>query len=210
MSTTPAAPIRLYTNPLSGHGHRVQLLLSMLELPHVVINVPLPEFKSAEHLRRNPFGQIPVIEDGDLTLFESNAILVYLATRYGDGRLLPRDAQQAAAVQQWLSFAAGPIYNGPNIARLCTQFGAPLDGEKARKTATAFFSVIEKLLAGRRFAIGDAPTIADVAAYAYVAVAPEGDVSLDPYPAIRAWLGRVEALPGFVPMHRGGLKTLAA
>jgi glutathione S-transferase len=209
MSNAPAAPIKLYTHRLSGHGHRVQLLLSLLKLPHAVIEVPLNAFKSAEHLARNPFGQIPVIEDGDFRLFDSNAILVYLATRYDDGQWLPRDAARAAAVQQWLSFAAGPIYNGPNTARLCRQFGMPHDFDRAQQIATAFFSVIERLLEGRRFAIGDAPTIADVAAYSYIAVAPEGEVSLDPYPAIRAWLARVESLPDFVPMHHGALKTLA-
>lgn len=201
--------IKIYGNPLSGHAHRVRLLLAVLELPHQVVDVAMAELKRPDFLAKSPFGQIPVLEDGDCVLYDSTAILVYLATRYdAGGTWLPRDPVGAAAVQRWLSFASGPIYNGPNSARLVKQFGLALDHDRAKAIAVRFFDVIEKELALQDYAAGNGPTIADVAAYAYIALAPEGDVSLDPYPAIRAWLARVEAWPRFVPMHRGGPATL--
>lgn len=211
MSENQATPsIKVYTHPLSGHGHRVVLMLSLLQLPHQIINVPLPDLKKPEYLQKTPFGHIPFIEDGEFTLYDSTAILVYLATRYDDGAWLPREARSAATVQRWLSFASGPIYSGPNNARKVRQFGAPLDQAQAQALACAFLAVIEDELKHKAYAAGEAPTIADVAAYAYIALAPEGDISLEPYPAVRAWLARVEALPHFVPMHRGGLATLNA
>lgn len=198
----PAHPIRLYGAKLSGHTHRVLLFLNLLDLPFEVIEVNLPagDHKRPEFLAKNPFGQIPVIEDGDVVLYDSNAILVYLASKYDDGTWLPRDPLGAATVQRWLSLAAGQILRGPGFARLITVFGAPLDQEQAKAIAVALFKILDVELHGKQFALGDAPTLADVAAYAYIAHAPEGGVSLEPYPNIRAWLHRIEALPRFVPM----------
>lgn len=216
MSPTPATsrprhPIRLYTTRLSGHGHRVQLFLTMLDLPFEVVEVNMKagDNRRPEFLALNPFGQVPVIEDGETVLFDSNAILVYLAKRYGDPSWLPDDPQGAAAVQRWLSLAAGPIAYGPCAARLVTVFGAPLDHAFTQRVAVKLFDVIEGEFANKRFAAGDTPTIADVAAYAYIAHAPEGGISLDPYPNLRAWLRRIEALPRFVPMPQTKAGLLA-
>lgn len=216
MSPTPAAsrprqPIRLHTTRLSGHGHRVQLFLTMLDLPFEVVEVNMKagDNRRPEFLALNPFGQVPVIEDGETVLFDSNAILVYLAKRYGDASWLPDDPHGAAAVQRWLSLAAGPIAYGPCAARLVTVFGAPLDHAFTQRVAVKLFDVIEGEFASKRFAAGDTPTIADVAAYAYIAHAPEGGISLDPYPNLRAWLRRIEALPRFVPMPQTKAGLLA-
>jgi glutathione S-transferase len=208
----PAEPIKLYTTLLSGHGHRVKLFLTLLDLPFEVIelNMQAGENRKPEYLALNPFGQVPTIQDGELTLFDSNAILVYLAQRYGDAAWLPDDPTGAAAVQRWLSLAAGPIAYGPCAARLVTVFGAPLDHEHARKIAVKLFDVIDEELAGMPFAAGAHVTIADIAAHTYIAHAPEGGVSLQPYPNIRAWLGRVEALPRFIAMPSTKAGLLAA
>ncbi|KVG73063.1 glutathione S-transferase, partial [Burkholderia ubonensis] len=185
-------PIRLHRSSLSGHCHRVQLFLSLLGLPVELVEVDMRggENRRPAFLALNPFGQVPIIEDGGTVLFDSNAILVYLAKRYGDPSWLPEDPQGAAAVQRWLSLAAGPIAYGPAAARLVTVFGAPLDHASAVRIAQRLFDVIDPELAARQFAAGDRPTIADVAAYAYIAHAPEGGVSLEPYPHVRAWLAR--------------------
>ncbi|WP_431858545.1 glutathione S-transferase family protein [Azospirillum sp.] len=204
----PSTPIRLHRHPLSGHAHRVELMLSLLGLPVEPIDVDLRggAHKRPEFLAMNPFGQIPVIEDGDVTLADSNAILVYLAGRYDEaGRWLPRDPVTAARVQRWLSVAAGPLASGPASARLVTVFGAALDHERCKSVAAQLFAVLDRQLADSVFLAGDAPTIADVALYSYTAHAPEGGVALDAYPNIRAWLARVEALPGFVPMRRSAV-----
>ena len=204
MTTKPAQPIIVYSSPFSGHAHRVRLLLSLLDLPHEVVDVDMRSgaHKAPEFLARNPLGQVPVIEDDRVTIYDSNAILVYLAARYDDGTWLPREPVAAATVQRWLGLAAGPIAFGPNRARAASLFNAPVDGEHAKQVATGLLTNLEKELSDKAFALGDRPSIADLAAYAYIAVAPEGGIPLAPYPYIRAWLGRVEALPGFVPMQR--------
>lgn len=193
--------LQLYRNAISGHCHRVELFLSLLGLPFESIDVDLAQkqHKSADFLAMNPLGQIPVLRDGDLTLADSNAILVYLEARHAPGQWLPRDPAGAARVQRWLSLAAGPLAYGPAAARVANLFQLPADSNHAVR-ANGLFQLMEATLASSAFLVGESPTLADVAHYAYVARAPEGGVSLQPYPAIRAWLARIEALPGFVPM----------
>lgn len=200
----PEQPVKVYGNTRSGHVHRVRLLLSLLQIPEQFIGVDTAhgEHKRPEFLAKNPFGLVPVIEDGPVTLYDSNAILVYLATRYGGERWLPRDAVGAAQVQQWFSLAAGEIRYGPANARAIQLFGRALNLEHAQETARNLFSVLDRMLANRKFALGEIATVADVSAYSYIAVAPEGGIALDPYPNLVAWLRNVEALPNFLPMPR--------
>lgn len=207
----PAAPLRLHRFTLSGHCHRVEFFLSLLGLSFEIIDVDLKSgaHKQPAFLAMNPFGQVPVLEDGKCVLGDSNAMLIYLASKYDDGTWLPRDPAAAAHVQQWLSLAAGPIASGPAAARAATLFGEPHDVERARSIAHALFVVLDKEFDARHFAIGDHPSIADVAGYAYIAHAPEGGVSLDAYPNLRAWLARVAALPGFVPMQESRIRNAA-
>ena len=86
------------------------------------------------------------------------------------------------------------------IARAIKQFNAPLDHNQATRIAQRLLRFMEQHLAGRSYLAAEHATIADLACYSYVAHAPEGGVSLEPYPSVRAWLARVEALPAFVPM----------
>jgi glutathione S-transferase len=152
-----------------------------------------------------------VIDDQGVVLADSNAILVYLAQKYGNGRWLPADPVGAAKVQRWLSVAAGPIAFGPARARLITVFGAPFNAAEVIAYAHTVLKVIDHELANTPYLAGTEPTIADVSAYSYIAHAPEGNVSLDEYANIRAWLTRIEALPGFVGMPRtvAGLQKTA-
>lgn len=203
--------IKLYNFPRSGHAHRVELMLSLLELPTELIFVDLAKgaHKQPDFLALNPFGQVPVIDDQGVVLADSNAILVYLAQKYGKGRWLPTDPVGAAKVQRWLSVAAGQIASGPATARLITVFGAPYNAEEVIARSHALLKVIDQELTHTPYLAGDEPTIADVAGYSYIAHAPEGNVSLVDYPHVRAWLARIEALPGFVAMPRTvvGLQT---
>ena len=211
--TLPAQPIRLYRHPLSGHAHRVELFLSLLGLPCELIDVNMVRgaHKASEFIaKNNPFGEVPVIEDGDVTLADSNAILVYLAMRYdGTGHWLPRDPEGAARVQQWLSVAAGQLAYGPSLARLITLFGARFDLDRAQATGRHLFEVLDTELAKRPYLAGDTPTIADIALYTYTAHAPEGGLTLEPYGHVRAWLAGIEALPGFVGMRSSTPPALA-
>ncbi len=202
--------LRLHRFPISGHSHRAELMLSLLGLRAELVTVDLPngEHKLPAFLAKNSFGQVPVLEDGALTLSDSNAILVYLAERYDEAnRYWPRDPAGRAQVQRWLSVAAGQLAAGPAAARLVRIFNAPLDHALAVRKAHDLFTLLDQELSARPFLVGETPTLADVALYTYTAHAPEGDVSLEPYPAIRSWLSRIEALPGFVPMPRSSAKA---
>lgn len=203
--------IKLYRHPLSGHAHRVELLLSLLQQPTELVFVDLAKgaHKHPEFLALNTFGQVPVIDDNGTVVSDSNAILVYLAKKYGNGRWLPEDPLGAARVQRWLSVAAGQLAFGPAAARLITVFGARFNAEEVLARAHALFQVMESELAKSPFLAGDSATIADIANYTYIAHAPEGNVSLQDYPHLRAWLARIEALPGFVPMQRTAAGLLA-
>ena len=196
--------IKLYRHALSGHSHRAELLLSLLNKPFELVDVDLVNgaHKQPEFLAMNRFGQVPVLEDGETVIADSNAILVYLAERYDTTHSwLPVDPDAAAEVQRFLSVAAGPVIYGPATARLVNVFGADKDKDVAITIAHQLFDVLDSHLADRDWLAGSRPTIADVSNYAYIAHAPEGDVSLDGYPNLRGWLARVENLPGFVPMQ---------
>nr|WP_282098174.1 glutathione binding-like protein [Pseudoalteromonas sp. MMG010] len=127
--------------------------------------------------------------------------MIYLVQKYApNSQWLPCDAKSAANVQRWLSIAADNIYSGPCAARLVTLFGAPLDHAGAVKKSHDLLIMMEAYLENRQWLVQTHITIADVAAYSYIAHAPEGGVSLKAYPNIRAWIGRIEQLPNFVPM----------
>ncbi|WP_440658579.1 glutathione S-transferase family protein [Ensifer adhaerens] len=196
--------MKLYRHPLSGHSHRAQLFLSLLGVPHELIDVDLKAraHKAPEFLALNPFGQVPVLDDEGTVIADSNAILVYLAKKLGRIDWLPEDPAAAAKVQKWLSVAAGDIAFGPAAARLVTVFGANLDAEGAISRAHRVLAQIDAELAGHDFLVGARPTIADVALYSYVSAEPEGNVDLSDYAHVRAWLSRIERLPGFVGFEK--------
>ena len=196
--------INLYRHPLSGHSHRAELLLSILGLKANIIDVDLMSGaqKQQSFLKKNVFGQVPILEDDETIIADSNAILVYLATQYDpDHQWLPSNATDAAQVQRFLSVAAGLIANGPASARLVNVFGAGLDHQQAIETSHKVLTVLEQHLHNRLWLATNHPTIADIANYTYIAHAPEGDVSLGAYPNVQAWLKRIENLSGFVPMQ---------
>lgn len=205
--------MQLYHFPLSGHAHRARLFLSLIGAEVEVIDVDLGagEHKQADYLQLNRFGQVPVLVDGDTVIADSNAILVYAAKKFGRTDWLPDSALEAAAVQRWLSVAAGQIAFGPAAARLITVFGANFSPDEVIGRAHDVLTVIEAELAGHDWiAGGPKPSVADVALYSYIARAPEGNVDLSPYPGVNAWLARIEALPGFVPFPRSPVGLAAA
>jgi len=193
--------IRIHSFPLSGHAHRVRLFASLADIAHEVIDVDLANgaHKQQPFLALNPAGQVPVIEDGDDIISDSNAILVYLARKYAPS-YIPADPKGEAEMQKFLTLAAGELAFGPAAARLINVFKAPLDADFCKATAAKFLGKLEAHMEGREFLVDGKPTIADVAIYSYTAHAPEGDVSLEPYPNVRRLLAAIEALPGFVPM----------
>lgn len=192
--------MKLYFHPISGHSHRARLFLSLIGIKHDLISVDLlaGAQKRPEFLKINPFGQVPVLDDDGVIIPDSNAILVYLARKLGKTDWLPDDAQGAAAVQRWLSVAAGELHRGPARARLKVLFKLQDDAAELIKNAHTVLKLIDDTLDGREWLVGPRPTIADVALYSYIVSAPEGNVDLSAYASINAWLRRLEALPGFV------------
>lgn len=196
--------MKLYYAPLSGHAHRAHLFLSLLGVAHELVEVNLAqgEHKTPAFLALNALGQVPVLDDDGVVIADSNAILVYLAMKEGRKDWLPDTPREAAAVQRWLSVAAGPIAYGPCTARLITVFGRPFNPDEVIQRSHVVLGQIDAALADRDWIAAPQPTIADVALYSYIARAPEGNVDLAGYANVRGWLARVEALPGFVPFQK--------
>ena len=197
--------LRLYDNLISGNGYKVRLLLSQLGLPfeRVEMDIFKGETRTPDFLARNPNGRIPTLrlEDGS-HLAESNAILVYLAE---GSDLWPAERKARAETLQWLFFEQ--YSHEPYIAvlrfwahlpALTAQQEAERPGRKERGEDA--LGVMERHLAERSFFVGERYGLADIALYAYTHVAEEGGYDLAPYPAVRAWLERVAAQPGHLPI----------
>ncbi len=201
--------LRLHDNLTSGNGFKARLLLAQLGLPYerVEYDIDRRETRTPEFLLKNPNGRIPLLEleDGSF-LAESDAILWYLAE---GTRFLPDDRRQRAEVLQWMFFEQ--YSHEPNIAtvRFWITHATPvtplieLSLPAKRAQGAAALGVMESHLARRTFFVGERYTIADIALYAYTHVAGEGGFDLTPYESVRAWLARVAAQPGYVPITRG-------
>lgn len=194
--------MKLYDLELSGNCYKVRLFAALARIP---LEIAAVDFLAGAHKRPplsdlNPWGEIPILVDGAVVLRDSQAILVYLASRYAGDAWLPRDAAGMAEVMQWLSTAANEVQNGPAAARLVDKFGYAIDKADTLTRSTRILALIEAHLADHQWLALERPTIADCALFPYVALAPEGGVSLSDYPNIRHWLDRLRALPNFLAM----------
>ncbi|WP_158809741.1 glutathione S-transferase family protein [Beijerinckia sp. L45] len=200
--------ITLHDYILSGDCYKIRLLLAMLGLKYDVSKVdvhPGRDNETPRFLALSPLGRIPVLQEDDLVLWDANAILTYLALRYDSARAwLPADAAHHAAVAVWLGFAATEL---DGILRLRMSAITSAAGDVTEPLAQAYrtLTVLEDHLAegeirGAKWLVGDGPTIADIATFPPVALAPDASISLDRFPAIWRWLDRVKRLDGFIVM----------
>jgi glutathione S-transferase len=197
--------VRLYDFLPSGNGYKVRLLLRQLSIPYELIEMDITrgETRTPEFLAKNPNGRIPLIElDDGRFLAESGAILFYFAE---GTRFLPSDRWKRAEVLQWMFFEQYSHEPYIAVARAWLHlFG--LDEERRRqlpqkqKLGYDALGVMERHLAAREYFVGDEPSIADIALYAYTHVADEGGFDLARFPAVRGWLARIRSLPGYVPI----------
>ena len=195
--------IKLYGHEISGNVYKVRLLLALLNIDYEYIRVDLlkGEHKQPEYLKLNPFGQVPLLVDGDRIIPDAQAILVYLARQYGDEQWLPSEALALSQVVRWLSTTTGEIRQGVEQARQFYLFGAKsVNIEVAHQKSAFILNQINQHLADREWLELGHPTIADIAAFPYIALAGDGKVSLEPYPHILAWIKRIKKLPNFVGM----------
>lgn len=192
---------------LSPSCYKARLLAALLGAPLELKPVdfhPGQQHKSPPMLALNPAGSIPILQDGDLILTESSAILTYLAARHGPEWLADGSPEEAAQMQQWLSFSHR-LTAALGGARLIEMLHAKGDLDACQAQGVAALRELESALFARRLAgqsslVGDRLSIADIACFPYVALAPDGSVSLDPYPSIRIWMRTIRALPGFIEM----------
>lgn len=195
--------VKLYGHEMSGNSYKVRLFLELLTIDYEWIKVDLMqgEHKAPEYLALNPFGQVPLLVDGETTLADAQAILVYLARQYGGEPWLPLEALPLAQVVRWLSTTAGEVRQGPENARLYYLFGATtINIERAHQKADQILTQLDQHLSTHTWLEFERPTIADVAVFPYVALARDGNIKLDAYPHVLAWIDRVKHLPGYIPM----------
>lgn len=200
--------IQLYGHELSGNSYKAKLMLSLLDLNYDWIQVDLLKgaHRQPEFLTLNPFGQVPVLVDGDMVLADAQAILVYLAQKYGGESWLPLDAESISRVVRWLSTTAGEVRQGPESARLYYLFNAiNINMEQATQKSEFILTQLNQHLAQQEWLECGHPTIADVAVFPYIALAHDGKIDLSPYPSVLEWLERVKHLPNFIGMS--GIET---
>ena len=198
--------LRLHDNHLSGNGYKPRLLLAHLGQSYERIEVDIlkGESRTPKFLAKNLNGRIPVLEleDGNC-IAESNAILNYLAE---GTRFLPSDRLERALVAQWMFFEQYSHEPYIAVARHWIQHVEMTESQREQlpekqEGGRNALAVMERRLEESDWFGGDAMSIADVALYAYTHVAEEGGFELGDYPAVSAWLARVAAEPGHVPMN---------
>jgi len=193
--------MKLYLVAVSGNSYKVRILLSLLKVPHelVFVDTRNKAHKKQPFLSLNPRGEVPVLEDDGVVLWDSAAILVYLARKHGGEQWLPDAPGPMAQVMQWVALAGNEIQFGLQYARRGVLQDRWTAGtlEQGQAMARVALNALELRLAGHAWLALDRPTIADIACFPYVETAPEARVPLDPYPAIQAWLARCKALPGW-------------
>ena len=194
--------MRLYTHERSGNAQKVRLLLGFLglEFEETSIDIPAGEQHGPTFTAIAPLGQVPVLEDYDVRLRDSQAILIYLGGAYGRGAWWPIEARAQGLVAQWLSFAALELQTGLNLSRLNRLLGAPCDMAAALAQGARTLRFLENHLSHNEWLELGRPTVADCACAPYVALAGEAGHDLGDYHQVTAWISRIEGLPGFKPM----------
>lgn len=194
--------MKLYMAERSGNAYKVRLLLSLLDIPYekVVIDLSRREQKQPAYLKLSPRGQVPVLEDGGRVIWDSTAVLFYLARKYGGENWLPIESGEMAEVMQWMALAQNEIHYGLQFARAIVHLSRPGNLEECQAYGRVALRVMEDRLEGHAWLALGHMTIADIACFPYVAMAPDANIPLDEYAGLRAWVERIQALPGYVPL----------
>ncbi|MFT5171930.1 MAG: glutathione S-transferase [Gammaproteobacteria bacterium] len=198
---------RLYNSEISGNCYKVRLLFSFLGLDYE--KVPIGKVPGsptsandvpAGFLKLNPRGQIPVLEMDGQVLWDSTAILIYIARRHGGEQWFPLCANGMARVAQWLALAQNDILFGVARARSIRQGRQIASLEDAERFAQRAMATLQAGLEDQQWLAAEHPTIADIACYPYAALAADAGIALEDYPALPAWFRRIQALPGYLDM----------
>ena len=204
--------LTLYDHPRSGNCYKVRLFLALngRDYQSRFVDVLARKNQTAEFERVSAFQQIPALTDGDTAIWDSHAILLHLAHHYAPEWLAP--LPRIGAMHAWLSVSANEIANSLQPLRLTRVVSnaeaahhlgvseALLDVPGMQARTDRVLQRLEKRLADHAWlAGGEAPTVADIACYGYLALAEEAAIDIAAYPAIAAWRKRIQQLPGYVP-----------
>ena len=196
--------IKLYEHPLSGNAYKAKLLLHQLSVEYegVTVDIFAGEHKKEEFSALNPNCKIPVLSDGDFVMWESNAILFYLAKKFSPNPYLSDDPETYGLIAQWAFFGKTTIDPNLALARYFAKFLPPDQVppgmmEKLHAQGNVALAILEDHLSRTEFLSGDY-SIADIACYPYTMLCEEGGFNLEPYPSVRRWCGSVEGTPNFI------------
>ncbi len=199
--------MKLYTHPLSGNAYKAELLLSHLGVEFEKVNVDIfkGEHQTGEFTKLNPNRKIPVLVDGDFVIWESNALLFYIARKFAPSPYLPEDPEAFGKMAQWVIFGKTTLDPPLALVRFWTKY---LPSEKVDAKAVAqkrvegrvALEILNEGLKNREF-LADTYTIADIACYPYVSLAHEGEIDISQYPEVSNWVKTVESQPGFTQMR---------
>ena len=195
--------MKLYDFEHSGNCHKIRMMLSFLNIEYERVDIDLlkKDQLHPDFVKLNPLHKVPVLDDDGVILRDSVAILIYLARKYGKQEWYPDDPLAMAEIQQWLSFSVNEVFNGLAISRAIIIFRRDMDLTEPRRIAKDALATMEHQLKDHDWLALNHFTLADLACYPYTALIHEGELSLDAYPAIRAWFKRIEAIPNCPPMR---------
>jgi glutathione S-transferase len=204
--------ITLYASPHSPNSRKVHWALEEMGVPYTYKNVDLMkrEQKQPDFLKLNPNGRVPVIDDDGFILYESNAILWYLADKHGHGVIVPDDVSERALIDQWMWWQAsdfGPGIGRPWLMKLRERFGQALDAARHKEhleTATAPIALLENHLASHSYVVADRFSIADIALAESYGLADAAGISRAELPHLNAWHARLAERPAFIKTRPAG------
>lgn len=195
--------LRVHSTMPSINGYKVRILLSMLDVPYELVDIDMygGEHKREPFLSLNPFGQMPAMEDGDYTIADSHACLVYLARKHdSSNRWLPVDAEREAKVAEWLSKSANEVHQGPWMkrAKIRRPDAIKLPDEEIDARCDHVLGIMDGHLAGREWLALEHPTIADVSCFSPISMLKISGYDTDKWANVTGWLDRFRALPGAI------------
>jgi glutathione S-transferase len=199
--------LKLYDHPLSGNCYKVRLALSQLgvEYEKEYLDIFKGEQHSSGYQSVNPNRKIPVLIDGGFHMWESNAILLYIGRKYSPNGLYLEDLEGYGRMAQWLFFGKTSIDPNLAVARYFTKFLPPENRDEKRLNelrtqGNAVLGLLDSHLETNDYLAG-IYSMADIACYPYVNLAPEGGIDLSPYPSVIMWLDRIRSQPGYISME---------
>jgi glutathione S-transferase len=200
--------MKLFDLERSGNCYKIRLFLSILDIEYqkIAVNTNEGENRTNEFLSMNPNGLVPVLKDGQITVFDSAAILSYLAKTYADDKWFPSDPVLFSNVVKWLAFEQREGRYGLARARAIlinnpTQLARSGSLEESQALGTVALEALNnQLLQTTWLAGGTSAAICDLACYPYTAMSGEGGLSLESYPAIQRWMAKIEKFDGYVSL----------